>query len=97
MVLHKTNEVWHFILEALFNWRINRAKVLIENNFNILTKSFQELMIKSNLDVQFFLDVVVCCCLLHNLILNEKNNDINELVQQLELEDAMKTKHGMND
>jgi hypothetical protein len=54
-------------------------------------------MIKSNLDVQFFLDVVVCCCLLHNMILNKKNDDINELVQQLELEDAMKTKHGMND
>jgi hypothetical protein len=53
-------------------------------------------MIKS-LDVHFFLDVVVCCCMLHNMILNKKSNDINELVQQLELEDAMKTKHEMND
>jgi hypothetical protein len=84
-------------LEALFNQQFNHARILIENNFKNLKKSFQELMIKSNLDVQFFLDVVVCCCLLHNGILNKKNNDINELVQQLELEDAMKTKHGMND
>jgi hypothetical protein len=83
-------------LKALLNRQFYRARVLIEINFNILKKLFQELMIKS-LDVHFFLDVVVCCCMLHNMILNKKSNDINELVQQLELEDAMKTKHEMND
>jgi hypothetical protein len=46
-----SQEVWHFILEVLFNRQLNCAKVLIENSFNIVKKSFQELMIKSNLDV----------------------------------------------
>ncbi len=29
------------------------------------------------MDVQFLLGVVVCYCLLHNIILNMKDNDIN--------------------
>ncbi len=41
-------------------------------------------MIKSNLHVNFLLDVVIYCCILHNMILNSKDVDIDELTFQLE-------------
>jgi hypothetical protein len=41
---------------------------------------FWELMIKSNLHVNFLLDVVICCCILHNMILSGKDVDIDELM-----------------
>ncbi len=53
------------------------------NNFGILKKTFQELMIKSNMFVHFFTNVIICCCMLHNMILNGKDANINELMQQL--------------
>ncbi len=29
------------------------------------------------------MDVIICCCMLHNMILNGKDAHINELMQQL--------------
>ncbi len=49
-------------------------------------------MIKSNLDVYFFPNVVICCCMLHNMILNGKNVDIYELMLQLEAENVVENK-----
>lgn len=37
-----------------------------------LEKKFQELILKINLHVHFLPNVVVCCCMLRNLILNGK-------------------------
>jgi hypothetical protein len=49
-------------------------------------------MIKSNLDVHFFPNVVICCCMLHNMILNGKNADIYELMLQLEAENVVENR-----
>ncbi len=84
MVLHKQTSVQHFILETIFNKQFFHAIILVENNFGILKKTFCKLMIKSNLDVQFLLNVVICCYMLHNMILNGKNANIDELMLQLE-------------
>ncbi len=84
MVLHKQTSVQHFILETLFNKQFFHAIILVENNFGILKKTLCKLMIKSNLDVQFLLNVVICCYMLHNMILNGKNANIDELMLQLE-------------
>ncbi len=45
-------------------------------------KTFRELMVKFNLNVFFLLDVVIlCCCInLHNMILNWKDANIDELM-----------------
>jgi hypothetical protein len=66
-----------------------RARVVVENSFNILKKTFKELLIKSNLNVLFFLDVVVCCCMFHNMILNGKDIDIDKLMLHLEPKDIL--------
>lgn len=60
------------------------ARVVVENNFDILKKTFQELFIKSNLNVLFFFNVVVCCCMFHNMTLNGKDIDIDKLMFHLE-------------
>jgi hypothetical protein len=38
-------------------------------------------MIKSNMFVHFLSNVIICCCMLHNMILNGKDVDIDELMQ----------------
>jgi hypothetical protein len=65
------------------------AKVVVENSFDILKKTFKELLIKLNLNVLFLPNVVVCCCMLHNMILSGKNIDIDKLMLHLELEDML--------
>lgn len=58
----------------------------MENAFGILKKTFKQLLVKSNLHTIFLLDVVICC-LLYNMILNERDVDVNALMQQLIQED----------
>jgi hypothetical protein len=79
-----------FYATRLYNKQLFHERVVVENNFDILKKIFKELLIKSNLNVLFLLDVVVCCCMLHNLILNGKDIDIDELMFQLEAKDILK-------
>jgi hypothetical protein len=69
---------------------------VVENNFDILKKTFRELMIKFNLNVFFLLDVViVCCCInLHNMILNGKDANIDELMVELKAENLGENRHG---
>ncbi len=43
---------------------------MVENSFNILKKTFRKLLLKTNLHVFFLPNVVVCCCILHNMILD---------------------------
>jgi hypothetical protein len=66
-----------------------RARIVLENNFDILKKTFKELLIKSNLHVLFFPNVVVCHCMLHNMILNGKDIDIDKLMFHLEQKDML--------
>ncbi len=63
---------------------------MVENNFGILKKTFQKLMIKSNLNFFSLLNVLVCYCILHNMILNRNDVDINELMLQLVVENVPK-------
>ncbi len=66
-------------MKALFNKH--------QNAFGILKKTFRELLVKNNIHTIFFLDVVTCCCLLYNMILDGRDVDVNALTQQLEQED----------
>jgi hypothetical protein len=91
-ILH--NQTWfqHSILETIFNKQLYSARIVVENNFGILKKIFRELMTKSNFDVHFFPNVVMCCYMLHNMILNGKNADIYELMPQVEVENVVKNR-----
>jgi hypothetical protein len=57
------------VLERLFNRNPSRGRSVVENAFEILKHSFREFLDTIDLYVTFVPDVVVCCCLLHNLLL----------------------------
>jgi hypothetical protein len=52
-------------------------------------------MIKSNLHVHVFPDVVIYCCILHNMILSGKDVDIDGLMLQLEVENVEEMRRGV--
>jgi len=70
------------------------ARITIKNNFGILKKMFREFFIKSNLNVLFLLDVVICCRMLNDMILNGKDEDVDELMLQLKVKNVPKKKKG---
>jgi len=53
----------------LLPWLMTHARVVVENAFGLLKLSFHELHVKSDLDVAFILDVVMCYAILYNLLL----------------------------
>lgn len=57
------------ISEALFNKKLRKGRCVVENAFGILKNSFRELLDKSDLHITFILDVILCCAILHNVLL----------------------------
>ncbi len=55
----------------------------------------REFFIKSNLNVLFLLDVVICCRMLHGMILNGKDEDVDEFMLQLKIKNVPKNKKGV--
>jgi hypothetical protein len=76
--------VCHTFFEALYNPQLCQGRIMVENSFGISKKMFKELLLKTNLHIVFLLDVVVCCCMVHNLILDGKDEDIKSLLFQLD-------------
>jgi hypothetical protein len=77
------------ILERLFNRRLSRGRSVIENAFGILKQTFRELLHITDLHVAFLPDVVVCCCLLHNILLGQDPQAVARLLEILQREGMM--------
>lgn len=54
--------------EKIFNYRICRARRVVENAFGILASRFRALQTKLNMDVQKTEIIVLACCALHNFL-----------------------------
>jgi len=67
------------VAKILFNKKLNISRLVVENTFVLLKLSFRELNGKCNLHVSIVSDVVTCCALLHNILLNESHEDIERL------------------
>jgi hypothetical protein len=86
MIPHKQSaNVKHTIVEVFYDKHLFRSRSVVENVFCTLKKTFKELLLKNNLSIIFILDVV-CCCMFYNLVLNNKDVDVNALMHQLEQE-----------
>ena len=57
------------VIEILFNHRLKRGHCVVENAFGLMKQTFRELLVKSKLIVTFLPDVIVCCAILHNILL----------------------------
>ncbi len=53
---------------------------------------FTEFFTKSNLNVLFLLDVIICCGMLYDMILNGKDEEVDELMLQLKVKNVPKNK-----
>jgi hypothetical protein len=74
---HKqTSNVQHAILEAFHNNYICCGRNVMENLFVILEKKLQIFIFKNHLHVLFLLDVIICCSILYNRILDNKDLEI---------------------
>ena len=72
------------VLDRLYNKRLSRGRSIIENAFGILKQSFCELLNITDLHVTFLLDIVICCSLLHNVLLGQSSNEVTCLLEILQ-------------
>ncbi len=60
VIPHKHNIATKLILlEAFYNRHIFRRRVIVENAFKILKRTFRNLLLKTNLDIIFIINVVI--------------------------------------
>lgn len=72
--------------ERLFNRKLSTGRCVVENAFGILKQSFRELGRLSELHVTSLPDVIVACCLLYNMLLNQDPEDVALLLEVLQRE-----------
>lgn len=58
----------------IYNYRLSRARRIIENTFGILASRFRVLYTAINLDVENIESVVLACCALHNFLRQKSVN-----------------------
>jgi hypothetical protein len=75
----------HSILELLYNRKHKWGRLVVENVFGILKKTFRKLQ-KFELHVTFLLDMFTCYCMLHNLLRYEDEANIVRQLWIIELE-----------
>lgn len=71
------------VSKNLFNRKLRRGRSVVENAFGILKQSFRELLDKSELKVTFVLDVIICCAILHNVLLRQSHAKVEDLLRVL--------------
>ncbi|XP_055377140.1 uncharacterized protein LOC129609233 [Condylostylus longicornis] len=59
--------------ERIFNYRLSRARRVVENAFGILASRFRVLLTTINLNVENVDAVVLACCALHNFLKKENS------------------------
>ena len=74
------------VATQLFNRKLNRGRVVVENMFAFLKHTFRELLLKCDLHVTFIPDVVVACMILHNLLLKQSHTEVDKLFRVLQSE-----------
>lgn len=91
MIPHPHNE--HLApLQELYNKKGKTGRSVVEHAFDM--KSFRELLQKFELRVNHLVDVVTACCLLHNLILEGRDVDVEYLLEVLAKEARADIAHG---
>lgn len=83
--------------KAIFNYRLSRARRIVENAFGLLSQQFRIFFTPIHLNVDVIEDLITVACILHNLLIDEKGipsetNDIpssnllNEFAEYQEIE-----------
>lgn len=65
--------------KAIFNYRLSRARRLVENSFGILINRFRIFLTTIDLSTSTLENTVTSACIIHNLLLDERPIDTTEL------------------
>ena len=57
---------------------------MVKNAFGILKQTFQELLVKFDLHVTLFPDFILCCALLHNVLLEQSHEEVHRFLDILQ-------------
>jgi hypothetical protein len=79
------------VVERLFNRKLSQGRAVVENAFGILKQAFRELKNYSELHVTLVPDVVLCCALLHNILLGQSPGEVERLLECLQREGMVPT------
>lgn len=68
--------------KAVFNYRLSRARRIVENAFGILSQQFRIFYTPIILNTLTTENLITCACILHNLIIDERGvpPDCEELI-----------------
>lgn len=73
-------------VQRIFNYRLSRARRVIENSFGIMTSRFRVLSASILLDPIKTTSIVLCVCALHNFLIDTKAEDYFEELNAMENE-----------
>lgn len=62
--------------KAIFNYRLSRARRIVENAFGILTQRFRIFLTPIFLNVDTVESLVTSACIIHNMMIDEKSENI---------------------
>ena len=71
-----------------FYQKLRTRRCIIENAFGILKGVFRELSHVMETHIMIVPDMIVACCLLHNLLLDQSPNDVAKLLEIINREGA---------
>lgn len=66
------------IEKRIFNYRLSRARRVVENNFGMLSNRFQIFQKSFNLSADKAELITLTCCVLHNFLPNKNRKYIGE-------------------
>jgi hypothetical protein len=78
LMVHHKNVRNLSMLETLFNRKLRTGRYVVENAFGILKQTFRELLVKSDLDIVFLRDIIICCTILHNILLRQSHEEVEQ-------------------
>lgn len=68
--------------ERVFNYRLSRARRIVENAFGILAQRFQCLLTTMRQTPEHVTAIVIACCCLHNMLINDNPRLARGLVDE---------------
>jgi hypothetical protein len=80
MRLHKEDKKHHLVSKLWYNYKHEQGKLVVENVFEIMKQTFNEILRKTKLHIMIVPDVFNVSYFLHNLIFGRNNMDIEEFM-----------------
>lgn len=84
-------------MQRIFNYRLSRARRVIENIFGILTNKFRVFERTMQLDASKVKKVTLAACVLHNFLIDVKNPEYTAEIENLQAENPEMVNEVPND